>query len=365
MTIQQLREQVSRLLAFDGYSVVDIVCAAYLSTKIPGEILWVLLHGPSSTGKTELIRLFEAVPDVTFVNAISSRALASGLERRKGQRSLLEQLDGKTLAFDNFADILSKRSELKGDLYNQIRGLHDGRITKLFGGEIDRVAWTGRVGFIGSIRPDEIYEYHRSFDKLSELFLLVRMPVQSRKDTCTSRISEQENIRPEVRHALKEFVATLKVHEVELADTDQIESLATFVTRARTHISRDRQDRAIKSLPEPNAAYRLSLQLAQLAKALTLVHKKDTPDEEVYSIVRKVAIDQVPRLRLELLQHLQQSDEPLSLSALTRKIRLPQRSVKRHLEDLQILDLAVKHGFDWHLSDDYKELLRTREELIV
>jgi hypothetical protein len=98
-------------------------------------------------------------------------------------------------------------------------------------------------------------------------------------------------------------------------------------------------------MPEPEGPGRLVKQLMLLAKGLALVRDTAAIDEPVYEIVKKVAGDTIPQLRLKVLRTLwdlyrEKRREWRSSKDIADCAKIPLFTVKLQLEDLFLLEMA-------------------------
>jgi hypothetical protein len=93
--------------------------------------------------------------------------------------------------------------------------------------------------------------------------------------------------------------------------------------------------REIASLPEPEAPARLTNQLLKLARGLAAVRRKTEVSENEMLVVRRVAADTIPALRVRILKAMHGGIE--TTDGLASEIGLSRPSIERHLEDLSVL----------------------------
>lgn len=81
----------------------------------------------------------------------------------------------------------------------------------------------------------------------------------------------------------------------------KLDALASFVALARTPVSRERSSKTLNYPPQPEGPARLNRELTNLGKGIALVQGKGEVDEEVYSLLRKVASDTLPYPQRDIL----------------------------------------------------------------
>ena len=69
---------------------IDMALATKVANDTPGDPVFVVLVGPSSGAKSEIIRAFKDVPGVYSLGSLTARTFASGLDPKKA--SLVRRL---------------------------------------------------------------------------------------------------------------------------------------------------------------------------------------------------------------------------------------------------------------------------------
>jgi len=85
-------------------------------------------------------------------------------------------------------------------------------------------------------------------------------------------------------------------------------ALATLCGHGRCAVHRDPYAKdEITYMPEPEGSPRLTKQLFHLGIALMAVHEKNEITNYIYSVLVKVGLDLIPRLRFNIIKHLWES----------------------------------------------------------
>ena len=132
-------------------------------------------------------------------------------------------------------------------------------------------------------------------------------------------------------------------------------NLAILCAHARSAVLRHRRDQTLQSMPEPEGPSRMVKQLSLLAKALGIVRGQDLVDWTIYALVKKVARDSLPRLRLKMLETLWdmlaegygvQNGKIVwtwhRTSEIAERANLPLATARLTLEDLMLLKLVKR-----------------------
>src|SRR5262249_32000419 len=103
--------------------------ATYVSNRLKGDPLWLMLIDGSGGGKTELARSVKERPESYFMGRISPKSLSSGYRGKdaKGKDpSILPQLDGKVFVIKDLSPLLSMKSEERREVLGTMRDVYDG-----------------------------------------------------------------------------------------------------------------------------------------------------------------------------------------------------------------------------------------------
>ncbi len=91
--LSALQEKVGAYLLLEDRDALPVILGAVAAHRLGGDPVWLLIVGPSSGAKTELLNLLTLVPGVFFLSDLTEHTFASGL-RTDGRRnpSLLPRL---------------------------------------------------------------------------------------------------------------------------------------------------------------------------------------------------------------------------------------------------------------------------------
>jgi hypothetical protein len=108
------------------------------------------------------------------------------------------------------------------------------------------------------------------------------------------------------------------------------------VIKLRAGVVRDRYRREIDDVHDPEGPARLSIALQQLFAGLILI---GVPRAEACALVKDIAYDSVPKLRLKAFRAL--TDDWQTTRDIAANIKHPTVTTRRALEDLQAQELAL------------------------
>jgi len=367
---QKLVEDIQKHFLFSRENI-KLVLGVYLANNIKGNPVWVLIVSPSSSGKTELIFLLRQAKNVIPISDLTPQTLISGKEKFA---SLLLKIPAEVpvmLLVKDFTTILELPQEKRAAIFSQLREVYDGYYSKAFGtGE--KVDWEGKIGILGGVT--QIWETHYTASQiLGERFLLWRLDYTEKEKKEITRKSldnqkEIKNIRQELQKKIGEFLSIIlqEKKNIELSENEKkrIETLAWLVAEARSQIVRNGYKREIDYIPDAELPVRIATQLAQLLIGLKLV-EDDTPEN--FRIIKKIALDCIPDKRRKIIEIALTEENPLNVSQLMARTKLPETTLNRALEELEIREILTKKHYreglanEWFLSEKWKEALNNFE----
>jgi hypothetical protein len=324
-----------------------VVLATIVANHLDGDPVWLLLVGPPSSGKTELINACSKLPHVCEVSTFTKAGLLTGSISRKPTATggLLVELGafGIVLCKD-FTSVLSEAPETRANVFAALREIYDGQYLRRVGsGGGMTLAWKGKAGMVAAV-TETIDRHLAAIGAMGERFIFCRMPnlddegrlAQGRAALATS--GHETDARAQLAAAVNTFLTPLisDAHQTsieESADLDWLVSLADLATRCRSVVERDARDRQVELVPQPEATARLTKVLAQLARGLTAIGMHDA---DLYPILTTLALDGLPKTRRLIIEQLVNTRSGVELTAaqLADRVGLTTDVTSRALDDL-------------------------------
>jgi len=136
-------------------AVAYLVLAAVAANRLPGDPLWLLVVGPPSSGKTEMLDSLSDLAEFHAVSTFTEAGLLSGSSTKEGSSAtggLLRQLGERGLmVVSDFGTLLNEHGSTRNRLFACLREIFDGRFVRRLGTDGGRTfAWKGHAGFIGA-----------------------------------------------------------------------------------------------------------------------------------------------------------------------------------------------------------------------
>lgn len=369
MELAKVKNIANRWLYLEDDTFIDVVLATVVAHRFGGDPLWLMLIGASGAGKTELLRALSG-ERIYSLSDLTPQALVSGLKLRKGDPSLLPDMDGKVVVIKDLTTLLSQNEKDRAKIFGQLRDLYDGYTSKAFGSGVGRRSYACRVGLIAGVTP-AIERFQAMNHALGERFVNYRMePVDA--DRLIEKAMENADRHEEIRHELERTVLEFLLHEwptssdsvtIPKAFVTKIHGLAIATAALRTHVPKTRAG-VVSFVPEPEVGTRLAIQLSKLGRALAIVRRASTLGESEYEVLQKVARDSTPSVRLRIVSALVDlsglSHIFLETGAVAERSGVPLVSTRAGLEDMRLLGLAENAGANpirWRLAEPLRERL--------
>lgn len=367
-SLAEAREAVDKWLELPDLDVVDLILATVVANAHDGDPVWVLLVGPPSSAKSELLRAVADAPQCYRLSSLTGRTLLSGHKDAHG--GLLFRIsDRSTMVLLDFGQVLSLHPNDKALVLQRLREVYDGYTKGDFGNRADGLEWRGKLGFLSGATP-AIEKYTSVGAELGDRFLFYRMCVPERKGQALGAIGKaggEEQMREELARAFAGALASAgNPNGVAVSEEaqDAIATLAAFTTRLRTPVSRDRYSKDIDYLPEPEAPARFAKALVLLGKALAAVRGKPSVTGEELQVLAHIALACVPSRRMAMLNALAAVEEGTTKAA-SLAANISTSSGKLILEDLMYLGAVDRWAksdvltspFYWRLKPEVREEL--------
>jgi hypothetical protein len=370
-------ESFQRTMWLPDPGIVYVILAAVAANRLSGDPLWLLVVGPPSSGKTEMLAALFELPEYHAISTFSEAGLLSGSPARDGSGAtggLLRELgsNGLIVASD-FGTLLNEHGSTRNRLFACLREVYDGHFVRRLGTQGGTTyAWQGHAGLVGAV-TEAIDSPNINLGLLGERFSYYRVPTMTPDDEVAACIIADENagrqreIRAKRSAAVRSFFDHLatpdRLPSLNEAERDRLVALANMGARCRSSVVRDGYSREIELVPDHERSPRLYSQLRLLHAGLTFIGTSLT---EIWQLLAKVALDGMHPGRRAVLDYLIGSSGQRSTSTIAAHCRLTITPTRRHLEDLTahgVIDLvgeaperwtasAWTHSVWWAVADD-------------
>lgn len=354
--------------------IIKVIAATVISNRLPFKPVWLFLIAPSGGGKTQFITALENVKGIHPLSAVTGHTFISGQKKTGKETSLLFQIKDGILTFKDFTTTLSLQRDERQEIMSQLREIYDGSYSRAFGTG-QTINWKGKIGLIAGVTY-AIHNLRELYAAMGERFVMYAIIEPERVEVSRVAVDHEEEIisrHPEIQEAFRAyFDEEIKIPEkIPKLDTnlrEEILALAEFSTRARSPITRDWKTQEITDVHPAEMPTRFAAQLSILGRAMVVMNRNDGIADELLDtdkhILYKISLDSINYMRRKCLQKLVEYEE-VETAGLAVKMNFPTATVRRHLEDLNVLEIVdriKRSGRDrWKLKLNYRAILEKFE----
>ena len=381
-SISDVKKSLSTLLDLSNYdSAIDLTVATVLANLMEGDPVWILLVGPPSVGKTEMIRSIENSVSTYFINRISPNTLTSGYTKTEYSDVITRIVKSTTFCVTDFGSFLSFHPQDMQKVMQQFRDIYDGKIHTEYGnGKI--VDWSGKVGILGGITPE--IERHSGFiGRLGDRFLYYRMaiPDEKRTEIAIRALDDnihEEKLRKDIQHITSRFIDNLVLHigvanQVEIPEIIRVKiaHACDLFSRARTPIARMHDmEKTIEYRPEYEFVGRVARAFKVLIKAIAYVRGRKVANMADYRVILDICHGSIPSLRLDFLHEAYNyycsSRGWVGTPVFAGRIGKDSGTARYHLKNLLALglieiDADLKREHKWRIKSSTVSLIESSE----
>jgi hypothetical protein len=363
-TIEETLKVFDQWLLLKDQTPVITILGAVAANLLPGDPVWLGIIAPPSSAKTEILNSISMVPNVVPVATLTPAGLLSGTSKRlrdvKGGAcgGLLRQIgEFGIIMLKDFGSVLSMRPDAKAETIAALREVYDGSWTRVLGTDGGRsLHWSGKIGLVFGA-TGVIDSHHGVIGAMGDRFLFSRLAPLSRGqfNHALKHVGPAtKQMRKELAEAVAGLFAGRRAEPQKITDDEirQIDAVISLAVRLRGAVERDRHSRQMESVLGAEGTARIGLSLERLLAGLDTI---GVPRATAIAIVKTVALDSVPPLRLRAYDHLRNArrrDDFLNTedfidvdtSTVAQALGLPTNTVRRVLEDLAAYGLIECRG---------------------
>ena len=360
--INRFAAKVQDHLHFPDPYPLYVLMATLVANMALGRPVWLMLIGPPSCGKSELLNATLSLPGICEGGSISGLgALLSGSRRKDRARDstggLLRAIgDRGALVIKEFTSILSLPNETMRAVLGAFREIYDGRWTRQIGTDGGRDEhWEGKLALLTGC-TEAIDHHHALVSDMGERFIFYRYEGSEGWSEAYKAlgVTNSEALTSALQFLVCEFALDLGLdwdHPPELSalgnhDKQRLIAFSQFCGNGRSAVVRDPYTKEVLQASLSEYPIRLSVALGQILRSLRYIGVSET---DAWAIIRKLAIDSIPGTRrLTLLALL---NGHYGLSSIADALLVSHSTVKRSLEELVIHRLVEKtDAAQWAIS---------------
>lgn len=288
MKFTELQQQVSEYIYSEDDGMTRIALASIIATRLKlGDPVWMLLIGPSSGGKSQVLRPL-SLTDEKFIHRVDdlteNTLLSGGKASGGGEVSLLKRIGPMgMLVISDFTVIFSKSPDTRAAILSQFRMIYDGEMTKFSGNSDKPIKWKGYLGVLAGSTPS-IYAKFEEVSDMGERFIYYRMKsydVEKATRRSLNRKMYGKALDDELANLYGEYIKEClgkadEVPALSIEVYERIIHIAMFAAMLRTPTHYNQFIRAIDKIPVPEMPMRVALQLQNIARGVSVMNYADS-----------------------------------------------------------------------------------------
>ncbi|CAN5119430.1 hypothetical protein BH09PAT1_BH09PAT1_4010 [soil metagenome] len=376
LTYAEVENKVAQLLP-NSQTGLKIVLAVAVSCKFNSRLmLWLLLVGVPSSGKTDLVRLVKDATDISFyLDNLTQNAFISGERATKSQKvyDLLPLINKKCLIIKDWTSIFSLDENMTKKLLGDLVGIYDREFTK-FSSRRGNISYTSAFSQLGCITPATLNKHTNYMNMVGPRFLCYTMPPTNYDDGNISydlifSNSDRSLIEKEARLYVSSYLNQLAQQTPNIKPYSQnvkeyLRTAAELMSNCRgiamlaASSFKNEDGEEVKyyevadvQIEEP---WRAVQQLIELAKYLVFVVGKDELGVEELAIIKEVVISSMPADRSQALRLIKDHEGEITAKELADLSDRSPKTSRRLLDELVALKALEKIKGSGTLATDYK-----------
>lgn len=340
-------------------------------------MLWLLLVGSPSSGKTDLVRLFKHSKKVFSVDNLTLNAFISGERPTDSQKvhDLLPKLDSKCLIVKDWTVIFSLDERMTKKIIGDMVGAYDKSLAK-FSSRRGQIVYNSEFSHLGCITPSTLNKHHNYLNMIGPRFLSYIIPELSEADENKSfNAIFGEDDRQEKEEKTSQIVSNY-LDELNNRDISMVEAINTdvqkylriasrfmakargiVITQSAKFLNEESQE---VTYYEPldvqiEQPWRAVQQLMVLSKYLAIVTEKVKVGPEECQIVKEIVTSSMPADRSQALKALKNSlDGEVTAKELADDTNKSTKTARRLLDELIFLGIVEKDKGSGTRAASYK-----------
>lgn len=386
LTYNQVEEKVLSLLP-DSQIALKLVLAVTASSAYPNPVMvWLLLVGVPSSGKTEIVRLVKDAENTYYLDNLTQNAFVSGERATEGNKvyDLLPLIDKKCLIIKDWTSIFSLDEKMTKKLLGDLVGIYDKEFTK-FSSRRGNISYSSAFSQLGCITPATLNKHTGYMNMVGPRFLCYTMPqtnADNQQKSYDFIFSDRDRsvIEKEARSYVSSYVSQLIKGEIHIKILSTgikkyLRLAAELMSNCRGIVIlqsanfKNEEGEDIKyyevqdiQIEEP---WRAVQQLMVLARFLAFVTGKDEVTNEELVIIKEVVISSMPADRSQALRMIQSYGGMVTARQLAELSDKSTKTSRRLLDELSALKVLDKNKGDGAIPTDYKIKKRFYDFIIL
>lgn len=386
LTYIEVEEKVKRLLP-NSQTALKLVLAVAASSSFHNSVmLWLLLVGVPSSGKTDLVRLIKAADTTYYLDNLTQNAFISGERANKDNKvyDLLPLLDKKCLVIKDWTSIFSLDEKATKKLLGDLVNIYDKEFTK-FSSRRGNISYSSAFSQLGCITPATLNKHTQYMNMVGPRFLCYTMPSSSFEEDnqsyeqifsnqdrsliekearlyVSSYLTQLVQNTPDIKPFSKEIEGYLRTAAELMANCRGIAQLQATTFRKEDGEEIKYYEVSEVQIEQP---WRAVQQLITLAKYLAFVVRTDEVGVNELAIIKEVVISSMPADRSQALRIVKDQGGSITAKGLTEFSDRSIKTSRRLLDELAALKVLEKIKGSGTTAADYKIYSRFQDFLLL
>ncbi len=374
IVFSQLVEDVEAFLPGSSKALKLVLSVAISSHFGSTVMLWLLLVGVPSSGKTDVVRLIKDAPSAFYLDNLTQNAFISSERPTAKQKvyDLLPLLDKKCLIIKDWTAIFSLDEKMTKKLLGDLVGIYDKEFAK-FSSRRGNITYSSAFSQLGCITPATLNKHTQYMNMVGPRFLCYTIPnidLEMETDIFAKIFSgvSRSKQEDELRLKVSTYLEQLKQETFEIKPFS--DPVKAFLQKAAKLIACCRGVVVIQSQKMINdegnsityyeiqdiqieQPWRSVQQISSLAKYLTFIARKKEVGFAELEIIKDVVLSSMPANRAEALKSIIKSNGEVTAKVLSDGIDKSVKTSRRLLDELAALKVLNKIKNTANLANDY------------
>lgn len=374
LSYKEVENKVKEFLPNSQTTLKLILAVAVSSTFQNPLMLWFLLVGVPSSGKTDMVRLVKDADVTYYLDNLTQNAFISGERANRSNKvhDLLPLLDKKCLIIKDWTSIFSLDEKMTKKLLGDLVGIYDKEFTK-FSSRRGNISYSSAFSQLGCITPATLNRHTNYMNMVGPRFLCYTMPpttFDAEKQSYEIIFSKDRSlIEKEARLHASSYLNQLtqqtpSIQPLSLETREYLRLAAKLMSNCRGIVLlqsatfKNEEGEDVKyyevldvQIEEP---WRAIQQLISLSKYLAFVVSKDEVGIEELTIIKEVVISSMPADRSQALRTLKEHGGEITAKELADLSEKSTKTSRRLLDELVALKALEKIKGSGTIATDYK-----------
>ncbi len=386
LSYNEVENKVRQLLPSSQIALKLVLAVAVSSNFQNSLMLWLLMVGVPSSGKTDLVRLLKDASVTYYLDNLTQNAFISGERATKSNKvhDLLPLLDKKCLIIKDWTSIFSLDEKMTKKLLGDLVGIYDTEFTK-FSSRRGNISYSSAFSQIGCITPATLNRHTNYMNMVGPRFLCYTMPITTREDEVLSyemifsskdRSLVEKEARLYVSSYLNQLIQqTPNIQALSKKTQEYLRLAAKLMSNCRGIVLlqsssfKNDEGEDVKyyevldvQIEEP---WRAIQQLISLSKYLAFVVGKNEVGVEELGIIKEVVISSMPADRSQALRVIKEQGGEITAKLLADFSEKSTKTSRRLLDELTALKALEKIRGSGTIATDYKVRDHFRDFLLL